>query len=93
MKNLKMFELRKALGKTQEELAKEVGITQSSYAMIEGGHRHPRKIVQKKLADYFSVTVDELFFDEVNHVTRLTATGTEGGFNRSHQTARKSTNN
>lgn len=71
MKNFKMLALRKALGKTQDEVAKDIGITQSSYAMIEGGYRHPRKDVQKKLADYFGVTVDELFFADNNHNSRF----------------------
>lgn len=72
MKNKKMLSLRTARGETQDEVARAVGITQSSYAMIEGGHRHPRKNIQKGLADYFSVTVDELFFDDDNHITQLT---------------------
>ncbi|KAF1084950.1 HTH-type transcriptional regulator Xre [Sporotomaculum syntrophicum] len=73
MKNLRMLELRRAAGQTQKEIAEAVGISQSSYAMIEGGHRHPRKNVQKKLSDHFGVTVDELFFADLNHDTRLKA--------------------
>lgn len=71
MKNEKMFELRTALKKTQKCVADAVGITQSSYAMIEGGYRHPRKEVQEKLADYFGVTIDELFFNRNYHAVRL----------------------
>ncbi len=71
MKNLRMLELRRASGQTQEGIAKAVGISQSSYAMIEGGHRYPRRNVQKKLADLFCVTVDELFFADLDHSTRL----------------------
>ena len=78
MKNIRMAELRNAMGKTQKEVAHAVGITQSSYSMIEGGHRHPRKEVQKRLSDFFKATVDELFFTVVNHVTRLSSTGTDG---------------
>lgn len=71
MKNQKMYQLRKTLKKTQEEVAKAVGISQSSYAMIEGGRRHPRKEIQKRLAEYFGVTVDELFFDSRYHGSRF----------------------
>ena len=78
MKNKKMLELRKVLLKTQDDVAKDIGISQSSYAMIEGGHRHPRKNIQKELADYFGVTVDELFFTDDNHKARLNPTGTTG---------------
>lgn len=77
MKNRVMAALRKKLRETQYDTAKAVGISQSSYAMIEGGHRHPRKIVQKKLSDHFGVTVDELFFADNNHIVQLNATGTE----------------
>lgn len=71
MKNKQMAELRNALGKTQQEVANDLGITQSSYAMIEGGHRHPRKDMQKKIADYYNTTVDELFYANYNYNTRL----------------------
>lgn len=41
-----------------------MGIPSSTYAMIESGHRFPRKELQVKLARYFNTTVDELFFSE-----------------------------
>lgn len=59
------------MGFSQRQVAEAVGISQSSYAMIEGGHRHPRKEIEKKLADFFGVTVDELFFGDHYHETRL----------------------
>lgn len=59
------------MGLSQRQVAEAVGISQSSYAMIEGGHRHPRKEVEKKLADFFGVTVDELFFGQEYHDTQL----------------------
>jgi len=65
-----MLELRTALGQTQREIAKTLGISQSSYAMIENGQRYPRKNVQKKLVDLFGVTVDELFFTDYDHISR-----------------------
>ena len=71
LKNLRMLELRTASDKIQKEVAAIIGISQSSYAMIEGGHRRPRKHVEKKLADFFNVTVDELFFAEPNHTMRF----------------------
>ncbi|GAW91173.1 helix-turn-helix domain-containing protein [Calderihabitans maritimus] len=70
MRNEKMYRLRIERGLTQREVAEAVGISQSAYAMIEGGHRHPRKAIEKKLADFFGVTVDELFFAENNHETQ-----------------------
>lgn len=66
-----MYRLRIERGLSQRQVADAMGISQSSYAMIEGGHRHPRKEVEKKLADFFGVTVDDLFFSQHNHETRL----------------------
>jgi len=66
-----MYQLRRERGLTQRQVAEAVGIRQSAYAMIESGHRHPRKAIEKKLADFFGVTVDELFFAHNNHSPRL----------------------
>lgn len=73
MRNHRMYALRLERGLTQQQVAEAVGIRQSAYAMIEGGHRYPRKWVAKRLADFFGVTVDELFFAQDNHVLRCTA--------------------
>lgn len=52
---------------TQAEVAARVGLSRSAYTMIESGARNPRMPVQKRLADLFGVTVDELFFDPGCH--------------------------
>lgn len=77
MRNEKMYRLRLKMGLTQRQVAEAVGISQSSYAMIEAGRRHPRKEVEKKLADFFGVTVDELFFSQNNHEPRLVESDAE----------------
>ena len=51
--NEKMYQLRRQRGLTQRQVAEAVGIRQSAYAMIESGHRHPRKAIEKRLADFF----------------------------------------
>ena len=66
-----MCALRQKMSLSQREVADAVGISQSSYAMIEGGYRHPRKEVEKKLANFFNVTVDELFFGEEPALSEL----------------------
>lgn len=50
--------------RTQKEIAEEMGIPVSTYAMVENGYRYPRKRLQKKFVDYFGLTVDELFFNQ-----------------------------
>lgn len=73
MRNQRMYALRVERGLTQEQAAKGVGITQSAYAMIEGGHRYPRKQIAKRLTDFFGVTMDELFFAQDDYEARLEA--------------------
>ena len=47
-----------------EEVAKELGISASSLRMYETNQRVPRDSVKKKMADYFGVTVEVLFYEE-----------------------------
>ena len=60
LKNQRLVQLRG--NRTQKQMADEMGIPASTYAMIEAGHRFPRKKLQKKIADHFHTTVDYLFF-------------------------------
>jgi transcriptional regulator with XRE-family HTH domain len=53
---------RKAKGCTVEELAKACGITDSAVQMYECGQRVPRDSIKILMADYFGMTVQELFF-------------------------------
>lgn len=54
-------------GKTQEEIAKDIGITKSAWAMYERGERIPRDEVNVKIAKYFGRTIEELFFAKKEH--------------------------
>jgi putative transcriptional regulator len=54
--------LRRQHGYTQEGLARELGISGDYVNMIENGRRTPGLALAKRIADYFGVTVDELFF-------------------------------
>lgn len=71
MKNEKMVSLRGE--KTQKQVAEDMKIPVSTYAMVESGHRFPRRNLQAKLARYFNVTVDELFFAQSDHELRTIA--------------------
>ncbi|NPV72168.1 MAG: helix-turn-helix transcriptional regulator [Firmicutes bacterium] len=62
-----MKRLRTERGLTQAEVARHLGIRQSTYAMIEAGHRFPRPALAKALADFFQSTVDDLFFARGDH--------------------------
>lgn len=47
---------------TQAFIAKQLGISPSSWAMYENGERMPRDEVKVQIAAYFNKTVQEIFF-------------------------------
>lgn len=49
--------------KSQATVAKDLGVCQSTYAMYEMGERIPSDEKKKKIADYYNVTVQFLFFE------------------------------
>ena len=53
--------------RTQEELAEAIGVTKSAWAMYERGERTPRDEIKVKIAEYFGMTVEELFFARIEH--------------------------
>ena len=55
-----IYELRKKKGKTQEELAAELGVTAAAVSKWEKGYSLPDILMLCALADYFQVTADEL---------------------------------
>lgn len=58
----KLVELRGE--KSQETVAKAVGISVSAIGMYEKGNRIPRDEIKIKLAKYFGKSVQEIFFTE-----------------------------
>ena len=60
MDNLLLRELRG--DRTQEEIAKAIGITKSSWAMYERGERTPRDETKMHIAKFFGKSVEEIFF-------------------------------
>lgn len=47
----------------REEVAAAVGISSSALGMYEQGNRIPRDEIKVRLAKYYSVSVQELFFN------------------------------
>lgn len=62
-------ELRKSKKLTQVKFAKILGITNDYLSSIERGKVTPGFMLAKKIADYFEVTVDEVFFN--NHSNKI----------------------
>lgn len=61
MKRNKLIELRLYYNFTQEEIAENLGISRSHYALIETGYRNPSLDLSLKIAELFNTTVDEIF--------------------------------
>lgn len=56
----KIKELREKKGLTQKELAEEIGVAQSTIAMIESGKNKGSIETLAKIANYFNVSIDYL---------------------------------
>lgn len=52
--------LRRQKGLSQRELAKLLGVAQSTIAMYEGGNRTPDPEMLQRIADFFGVSLDYL---------------------------------
>jgi DNA-binding XRE family transcriptional regulator len=78
MKGKTLQELRLELGMTQRDLAKALELGPSTIAMYELGLRTPSLDTAKKIAKYFMIPVDNIFFGNDVRTKRATSTGTEG---------------
>ena len=54
-------DLRKELGVTQSELADAVDVTRQTIISLEGGRYKASLVLAHKLAQFFHVTIEELF--------------------------------
>jgi putative transcriptional regulator len=61
----KLIELRG--GKSREEVANAVGISVSALRMYENANRVPRDDIKIRIARYYGVSVEELFFGKEVH--------------------------
>lgn len=53
--------------KTREEVANDLKISISALQMYECGQRIPRDEIKIKIANYYGVTVQEIFFTQQDH--------------------------
>lgn len=58
----KLIELRGS--ESRQKVSKDLGITPQALGMIERGDRTPSLELAKKIADYYSVTIEEIFFNQ-----------------------------
>lgn len=57
--NEKLIELRG--NRSQEEVAKALGISVSALSMYEQGNRIPRDEIKIRMAEYYNISLDALF--------------------------------
>ncbi|MGM0214190.1 helix-turn-helix domain-containing protein [Enterococcus sp. AZ109] len=60
MFGMRLTQLRKQRGLTQNDVAKILGIARTTYSSYEQGRRSPDVEIQNKIADYFNVSLDYL---------------------------------
>ena len=63
----KLKALREGKNETMEQLAEALGVSMSAIAMYETGKRIPRDEIKIRIAEYFSVPVESIFFPNVQH--------------------------
>lgn len=61
----KLMELRGQ--KSRDEVAIDLNISYSALQMYENGERVPRDEIKLKIAKYYKVSVQSIFFDEQRH--------------------------
>ncbi|WP_196940658.1 helix-turn-helix domain-containing protein [Sphingobacterium pedocola] len=57
--------LRARKGRSQQELANDLGITRSRYSKYEYGLAEPSIVLLAKLAEYYRITLDALILQEL----------------------------
>lgn len=57
-----LLELRKKYKKTTKEVANGCNISRSAISMYENGKRIPRDDIKIKLANYYNVSIEEIFY-------------------------------
>lgn len=57
---LRLKEARTAIGATQEQIAKALGVSRTAYTNIENGKRDPDTVTLASLSTLFGVSVDYL---------------------------------
>ena len=65
---MKLKELRKKAGKTQQEMADILNMSKMGYNSYESGRTEPNFETLKKIADYFKTTIDNLLDREIPFV-------------------------
>ena len=63
MKN-RIEEIRNVKGIRQEELAKQLGVSRQTISSLENGRYNPSILLAHKIAQFFEMTIEEVFLFE-----------------------------
>ena len=63
MKN-RIEDIRKERGIRQEDFAKAMGVSRQTISSLENGRYNPSILLAYKIARYFEMTIEEVFFFE-----------------------------
>lgn len=63
---LRLKELRQRIQRTQDDVAKSLGISRAAYSHLENNRNEPDNEMLSKLADYYDVTTDYLLGRKVD---------------------------
>ena len=63
MKN-RIDEIRNEKGIRQEELAKQMGVSRQTISSLENGRYNPSILLAHKIAQFFEMTIEEVFLFE-----------------------------
>lgn len=69
MQNHILINLREDRGMTQAELAYKLGISASAMSAYENGTRVPRDEIKVRIAEFFGVSVLDVFFASKLHTS------------------------
>lgn len=58
--------------KTKKHVARDLGISESSYAKYERNERRPKDSQKEKIAKYFGTSVASIFFDDESTISAQT---------------------
>lgn len=76
----KLFELRKEKGLSQEDLAFELEISQSSVSNYESDATRPDILILEKVSNYFHVPINELIPNDSQTFYNYQNTGGQNGY-------------
>ena len=66
---IRLKKCREKTGKSLVETAEKLGVSSSALSMYESGERIPRDNIKIRLAQYYKVPIQTLFFTKEKHGT------------------------